>query len=196
MKNQIKKISLIALLLFLVCACSNSNSSGTTSNQESDAANQRESFSNSTVAKLLKEYDFYPIPPKEEILKGEYTTIEELLKNTFSKRWSLIIEKSKKDIEEAEKTSKTKFYLFREPLYGKAKNIYFAAKESSGYDFGVLYVGDNYVSLDKYSIKDFTAKSSLYILHEALRDSVDIPSFGLDKETTEKLLQAQTHKGI
>ena len=44
------------------------------------------------------------------------------------------------------------------------------------------------------NIKDFVKESSLYQLKINMRDSVDIKSLGLDKETTEILLEAQNIK--
>lgn len=50
------------------------------------------------------------------------------------------------------------------------------------------------MSLKKVRIKDFVKESSLYQLKNNMRDSVDIKSLGLDKETTEILLEAQNIK--
>ena len=109
MKSQIKKIS-FAVVLLLFCACSNSNSSQAGNNQEATLFSQRESFSNTIAAKLFRKYYHYDIPSKEEILKDEYETIEDLIKNLYPNRWKTVIANSKKDVEEAEKIAKTKFY--------------------------------------------------------------------------------------
>lgn len=186
MKKQIKQISIIVWGLF-ICACSNTNTSNIALN------NQRESFSNTTVAKLFKKYDFYKIPEKEQISKNEYATIEELLKNLYPNRWEKVIENSKEDIEEAEKISKTKFFLYKD---SRSERIYFATGNSIG-DFAVMYIGSNFVApAEKNSIKDFIAKSSLFVLHDCIRENVDVSSFGFDKNTTEKLLEAQNYKGL
>lgn len=186
MKKQIKQISIIVWGLF-ICACSNTNTSNIALN------NQRESFSNTTVAKLFKQYDFYKIPEKEQISKNEYATIEELLKNLFPNGgWEKFIKNSKEDIEEAEKISKTKFFLYKD---SRSERIYFATENSIG-DFAVMHIGSNFVApAKKYSIKNFIAKASLFVLHDCIRENVDVSSFGLDKNTTEKLLEAQNYKG-
>ena len=194
MKKQIKKISVFLLVLF-VCACSNTNTSGTGKSQDSVVSNEKESFSNTTVAKLFKEYDFRKIPSREDILKDEYSSIEELLKNTYTNLWKTVVEHNREKIEEAEKIAKTKFFRAKD-RDGFPKYIYFGIDDPK-YDFGVMYVSDDYISqVKKYSTKEYIEEGTPFILHNSLRDNVDIKSLGLDPASEKKLLEAQNHKGI
>ncbi len=198
MKRQIKKMSVFLLVLF-VCACSSTNTSGTGEtgkSQEPVVSNEKESFSNTTVAKLFKEYDdIYRIPRREDILKDEYSSIEELLKNTYPNRWKTVVENSKEEIKEAEKIAKTKFFCAKD-RDGFPKDIYFGIDDPK-YDFGVMYIGDIYVyKLDKYSTKEYIEEGTPFVLHQSLRDSLDIKSLGLDPSSEKKLLEAQNYKGI
>ena len=75
-------------------------------------------------AKLFKEYDdIYRIPRREDILKDEYSSIEELLKNTYPNRWKTVVENSKEEIKEAEKIAKTKFFCAKDtdPFFANKK---------------------------------------------------------------------------
>ena len=192
MKSQIKKIS-FAVVLLLFCACSNSNSSQAGNNQEATLFSQRESFSNTIAAKLFRKYYHYDISSKEEILKDEYETIEDLIKNLYPNRWKTVIANSKKDVEEAEKIAKTKFYRSKDRM-GFSKYIFFGTVENTGNDIAIMYIGDNFISfLKKYSTKEMIEEGFLYFLRCNLRDSLDIPSFGLDKVITEKLIEAQNY---
>ena len=198
MKRQIKKIS-VFLLVFFVCACSSTNTSGTGETgkgQDSVVSNEKESFSNTTVAKLFKEYDdIYRIPCREDILKEEYSSIEELLKNTYPNRWKAVVEYSKEEIEEAEKIAKTKFFRAKD-RDGYPKYIYFGIDDPK-YDFVVMRIGDDYVSLrEKYSTKEYIEEGTPFTLRNSLRDNVDIKSLGLEPASEKKLLEAQNHKGI
>ena len=194
MKRQIKKISVFLLVLF-VCACSNTNTSGTGKSQDSVVSNEKESFSNATVAKLFKEYDFRKIPSREDILKDEYSSIEELLKNTYPNRWKTVVENSKEEIKEAEKIAKTKFFCAKD-RDGSPRDIYFGIDDPK-YDFAIMYIGDIYVyKLDKYSTKEYIEEGTPFVLHQSLRDSLDIKSLGLDPSSEKKLLEAQNYKGI
>ena len=200
MKKKIKKISLILLILF-VCACSNTNknSSGSEGAEKTQfsifSKEEKESFSNTLVAKFFKKYIFYKIPSKDEILKDEYTSIEELLKNTYPNRWKAVIENSKKDVEEAEKIANTKFFRAKD-RDGFPNYIYFGIDDPE-YDFATIYISDNFVSpAEKYSTKKYIEEGSLFNLNRSLRDSLDIKSLGLAPATTEKLLEAQNYKGL
>ena len=90
--------------------------------------------------------------------------------------------------------TKSKFFVQRGD-YNEPKYIFFTPKENTGYDLGEMYISSNFSlsrDIDKKSIKDYVKEYSLYYLKSNMRDSVDIKSLGLDKETTEKLLKAQT----
>ena len=195
MNKQIKKISVFLLVLF-ASACSNTNTSGIGKSQEPVVSNEKESFSNTTVAKLFKEYDdIYGIPRREDILKDEYSSIEELLKNTYPNRWKTVVENSKEEIKEAEKIAKTKFFCAKD-RDGFPKDIYFGIDDPK-YDFAIMYIGDIYVyKADKYSTKEYIEEGTPFVLHQSLRDSLDIKSLGLDPASEKKLLEAQNYKGI
>ena len=49
--------------------------------------------------------------------------------------------------------------------------------------------------IDKISVKEYVNERGLWILHEEMKEGVDIKSLGLDPATTEKLLEAQNYKG-
>jgi lipoprotein len=194
MKKQIKKISIFLLVLF-VCACSNTNTSGTGKSQDSVVSNEKESFSNTTVAKLFKKYDFRKIPRREDILKDEYSSIEDLLKNTYPNHWKAVVENNKEKIKEAEKIAKTKFFRVKD-RDGFPKDIYFGIDDPK-YDFGVMGISDDFISkIKKYSTKEYIEEGTPFVLHQSLRDSLDIKSLGLDPASEKKLLEAQNHKGI
>ena len=189
MKNQVKKISFLMVSILFVISCNNSNS--TRANKPS--SEPKESFSESVMVKLFKSCFFYDFPnTKETILKNEYESIDELMSNTF-KNWKTLkkgefdperAEKVKNTIEEAEKMSKSKFFLQRGGISDEAEFIYFTPKEDMGYDMCVIRSGIGFV-----------AKTSLYLLHSDMREGADIKSLGLDPATTEKLLEAQNYKG-
>ena len=196
MKNRIKKLGGIIAILLVTIACSNSSTSAV-------ASEKRESFAENIMVKLFKEYGVYSFEqPKEYFEKNEYQTLEELLDNevpNWRKRLDSEWYKSEKEgtfkvIKEAEEMTKSKFFVQRGD-YNEPKYIFFTPKENTGYDLGEMYISSNFSlsrDIDKKSIKDFVKKSSLYLLKVDMRDSVDIKSLGLDKETTEKLLKAQT----
>ena len=197
MKNQVKKISFLMVSILFVISCNNSNS--TRANKPS--SEPKESFSESVMVKLFKSCFFYDFPnTKETILKNEYESIDELMSNTF-KNWKTLkkgefdperAEEVKNTIEEAEKMSKSKFFLQRGGISDEAEFIYFTPKEDIGYDTCVIRLGIGFTQLsteiEKISLKDFEAKTSLYLLHSYMRECVDIKSLGLDPATTEKLL--------
>jgi len=204
MKNQVKKISFLMVSILFVISCNNSNS--TRANKPS--SEPKESFSESVMVKLFKSCFFYDFPnTKETILKNEYESIDELMSNTF-KNWKTLkkgefdperAEEVKNTIEEAEKMSKSRFFLQRGGISDEAEFIYFTPKEDIGYDMCVIRLGIGFTQLsteiEKISLKDFVAKTSLYLLHSDMREGVDIKSLGLDPATTEKLLEAQNYKG-
>ena len=60
-----------------------------------------------------------------------------------------------------------------------------------------MYIGDIYVyKVDKYSTKEYIEEGTPFVLHQSLRDSLDIKSLGLDPSSEKKLLEAQNYKGI
>ena len=50
--------------------------------------------------------------------------------------------------------------------------------------------------VDKYSTKEYIEEGTPFVLHQSLRDSLDIKSLGLDPSSEKKLLEAQNYKGI
>jgi len=195
MKNRIKKLGGIIAILLVTIACSNSSTSAV-------APEKRESFAENIMVKLFKEYSVYSFEePKEYFEKNEYQTLEELLDNevpNWRKRLDSEWYKGEKEvtfkvIKEAEEMTKSKFFAQRR-IYSTPEYIFFTPKEDTGYDFCEIFVTSGFFlsrDIDKKSIKDFVKKSTLYRLKVDMRDSVDIKSLGLDKETTEKLLKAQ-----
>lgn len=195
MKNRIKKLGGIIAILLVTIACSNSNSKS-----NAISAEKRKSFSENIMYKTLKKYDEFAFVDKEEdFKKNEYQNIEELLDDNYptwreklDTEWYQGEKKITKNIiDEAENITSSKFFLQRREGY--SDNILFTPKENSGFDLCVIYCKGNLglMSLKKVRIKDFVKESSLYQLKLNMRDSVDIKSLGLDKETTDKLLEAQ-----
>lgn len=198
MKNRIKKFGGIIAILLVTIACSNSNSKS-----NAISAEKRKSFSENIMYKTLKKYDEFAFVDKEEdFKKNEYQNIEELLDDNYptwreklDTEWYQGEKKITKNIiDEAENITSSNFFLQRREGY--SDNILFTPKENSGFDLCVIYCNGNLglMSLKKVRIKDFVKESSLYQLKNNMRDSVDIKSLGLDKETTEILLEAQNIK--
>lgn len=195
MKNRIKKFGGIIAILLVTIACSNSSTSAV-------APEKRESFAENIMVKLFKQYGVYSFEHQREYFeKNEYQTFEELLdsevpgwKERLNTEWYKgEKEKTFKVIKEAEEMTKSKFFLQR-GIYNEPKYIFFTPKEDTGYDLCKIYISSGFWlsrDIDKISIKDYVKEYSLYYLKSNMRDSVDIKSLGLDKETTDKLLEAQ-----
>ena len=204
MKNLIKITGIIAMIVFLSVACSNS-----TNSTKINSSEKKESFSENKMVKLFNAY-YYDFPNnKEYYSKNEYDSIDELMRNTFG-NWEYLMSsrnefktemsKIKKLIKEAEEMSKSKFFLQRGE-YNMPEYIYFTPKDDTGYDMCKILVGISSItrmsySMDKISIKDYVKETSLYVLHSKMRDSVDVKSLALDPATTEKLLEAQNYTGL
>lgn len=194
MKNRIKKFGGIIAILLVTIACSNSSTSAV-------APEKRESFAENIMVKLFKQYGVYSFEqPKEYFEKNEFQTFEELLDNEVP-NWRKRLEeewfKNEKEatlkvIKEAEEMTKSKFFVQR-GKYNEPKYIFFTPKENIGCDLCKIYVTSGFLltNIIKISIKDYVKEYSLYYLKSNMRDSVDIKSLGLDKETTDKLLEAQ-----
>ena len=194
MKNRIKKFGDIIAILLVTIACSNSSTSAV-------APEKRESFAENIMVKLFKQYGVYSFEqPKEYFEKNEFQTFEELLDNEVP-NWRKRLEeewfKNEKEatlkvIKEAEEMTKSKFFVQR-GKYNEPKYIFFTPKENIGCDLCKIYVTSGFLltNIIKISIKDYVKEYSLYYLKSNMRDSVDIKSLGLDKETTDKLLEAQ-----
>lgn len=196
MKNRIKKFGAIIAILLVTVACSNSSTSAV-------APEKRESFAENIMVKLFKQYGGYSFEqPKEYFEKNEYQTFEELLdsevpnwrKRLDSEWYEGEKEATFKVIKEAEEMTKSKFFVQRGD-YNEANYIYFTPKENIGCDLCKIYVTSGFLltNVIKISIKDYVKEYSLYYLKSNMRDSVDIKSLGLDKETTDKLLEAQNN---
>lgn len=195
MKNRIKKLGGIIAILLVTIACSNSSTSAV-------APEKRESFAENIMVKLFKQYGGYSFEqPKEYFEKNEFQTFEELLdsevpgwKERLETEWyKSEKEKTFKVIKEAEEMTKSKFFVQR-GNHNEANYIYFTPKENIGCDLCKIYVTSGFWlarNIKKISIKDYAKEYSLYYLKSNMRDSVDIKSLGLDKETTDKLLEAQ-----
>jgi lipoprotein len=196
MKNRIKKFGGIIAILLVTVACSNSSTSAV-------APEKRESFAENIMVKLFKQYGVYSFEqPKEYFEKNEFQTFEELLDNEVP-NWRKRLEeewfKNEKEatlkvIKEAEEMTKSKFFVQR-GKYNEPKYIFFTPKENIGCDLCKIYVTSGFLltNIIKISIKDYVKEYSLYYLKSNMRDSVDIKSLGLDKETTDKLLEAQNN---
>lgn len=196
MKNRIKKFGGIIAILLVTIACSNSSTSAV-------APEKRESFAENIMVKLFKQYGVYSFEqPKEYFEKNEFQTFEELLDNEVP-NWRKRLEeewfKNEKEatlkvIKEAEEMTKSKFFVQR-GKYNEPKYIFFTPKENIGCDLCKIYVTSGFLltNIIKISIKDYVKEYSLYYLKSNMRDSVDIKSLGLDKETTDKLLEAQNN---
>lgn len=196
MKNRIKKFGGIIAILLVTIACSNSSTSAVT-------PEKRESFAENIMVKLFKQYGVYSFEqPKEYFEKNEFQTFEELLDNEVP-NWRKRLEeewfKNEKEatlkvIKEAEEMTKSKFFVQR-GKYNEPKYIFFTPKENIGCDLCKIYVTSGFLltNIIKISIKDYAKEYSLYYLKSNMRDSVDIKSLGLDKETTDKLLEAQNN---
>lgn len=196
MKNRIKKFGGIIAILLVTIACSNSSTSAVT-------PEKRESFAENIMVKLFKQYGVYSFEqPKEYFEKNEFQTFEELLDNEVP-NWRKRLEeewfKNEKEatlkvIKEAEEMTKSKFFVQR-GKYNEPKYIFFTPKENIGCDLCKIYVTSGFLltNIIKISIKDYVKEYSLYYLKSNMRDSVDIKSLGLDKETTDKLLEAQNN---
>lgn len=194
MKNRIKKLGGIIAILLVTIACSNSSTSAV-------APEKRESFAENIMVKLFKQYGVYSFEqPKEYFEKNEFQTFEELLDSEVP-NWRKRLEeewfKNEKEatlkvIKEAEEMTKSKFFVQR-GKYNEPKYIFFTPKENIGCDLCKIYVTSGFLltNVIKISIKDYAKEYSLYYLKSNMRDSVDIKSLGLDKETTDKLLEAQ-----
>ena len=194
MKNRIKKFGAIIAILLVTVACSNSSTSAV-------APEKRESFAENIMVKLFKQYGGYSFEqPKEYFEKNEYQTFEELLdseipnwrKRLDSEWYEGEKEATFKVIKEAEEMTKSKFFVQRGD-YNEVNYIYFTPKENKGCELCKIYVTSGFLltNVIKISIKDYAKEYSLYYLKSNMRDSVDIKSLGLDKETTDKLLEAQ-----
>lgn len=205
MKNQVKKISFLIFSILLVAACSNSNRTNTDTKKHS--SQPKESFSENVMVKLFGSYLAYYFPSNnEDYLKNEYESIDKLMVDNFGNWESLkrgefepkLFKKREKIIEEAEEMSKSKFFLKKDE-YGLPEAIFFTPKESTGYDMCKILLDDGFLHLatqiDKISVKEYVNKRGLWLLHEDMREGVDIKSLGLDPATTEKLLEAQNYKG-
>ena len=196
MKNRIKKFGGIIAILLVTIACSNSSTSAV-------APEKPESFAENIMVKLFKQYGVYSFEqPKEYFEKNEFQTFEELLDNEVP-NWRKRLEeewfKNEKEatlkvIKEAEEMTKSKFFVQR-GKYNEPKYIFFTPKENIGCDLCKIYVTSGFLltNIIKISIKDYVKEYSLYYLKSNMRDSVDIKSLGLDKETTDKLLEAQNN---
>lgn len=135
--------------------------------------------------------------------KNEYQTFEELLdsevpnwrKRLDSEWYEGEKEVTFKVIKEAEEMTKSKFFVQRGD-YNEPKYIFFTPKENNGCELCEIYVTSGFflTNIIKISIKDYAKEYSLYYLNSNMRDSVDIKSLGLDKETTEILLEVQNIK--
>ena len=203
MKNQVKKICIVITILLLFVSCSNSNNTNTSINQSS--LQQKESFYENKMVKLFNSFEGYNFPNNEDYYsKNEYKTLDELMGNAFSfetwegfKKQKERYKKVEKFIKEVEGISKSNFFLLK-GQYGEIERIFFTPKESTGYDFCEIVVNS---SLDlsgkiyKISLKEYINSVGLWLLHEDMKEGVDIKSLGLDPATTEKLLEAQNYKG-
>lgn len=202
MKNQLIKIYFVIIFILLFVACSNSNNE----NAKKSSSQLKESFSENVMVRLFNNYLSWNFPnDKEYYSKNEYETIDELMNDAFDNWESLKkgefeperFEKIKKTIEEAEKISKSKFFLQRDE-YGVPQWIYFTPKENSDEMYGIftgMAILHLATQIDKISVKEYVNERGLWILHEEMKEGVDIKSLGLDPATTEKLLEAQNYKG-
>ena len=205
MKNLIEKTGIIAMIVFLSVACSNS-----TNSTKINSSEKKESFSENKMVKLFSSYSVFEFPnDKNYYSKNEYDSIDELMRKTFGNWEPLNSNKSefkaemksiKKIIEEAEAMSKSKFFL-QKGEYNMPEYIYFTPKDDTGYDMCKILVGISSItrmsySMDKISIKDYVKETSLYVLHSDMRSDVDVKSLSLDPATTEKLLEAQNYTGL
>ena len=206
MKNLIEKTGIIAMIVLLSVACSNSSTNSTNVN----SSEKKESFSENKMVKLFSTYSLFEFPnDKSYYSKNEYDSIDELMRNTFG-NWEYLMSsrnefktemsKIKKLIKEAEEMSKSKFFLQRGE-YNMPEYIYFTPKDDTGYNMCEIPVGISSItrmsySMDKISIKDYVKETSLYVLHSKMRDNIDIKSLALDPATTKKLLEAQNYTDL
>jgi hypothetical protein len=204
MKNLIKRTGIIAMIVFLSVACSNS-----TNSTKINSSEKKESFSENKMVKLFSSYSVFEFPnDKNYYSKNEYDSIDELMRKTFGNWEPLNSNKSefkaemksiKKIIQKAEAMSKSKFFL-QKGEYNMPEYIYFTPKDDTGYDICKIYIGLSIThmstEMDKISIRDYVKETSLYVLHSDMRSDVDVKSLSLDPATTEKLLEAQNYTGL